>query len=58
MFKWLENLVIKRIIKRVKAELPELKQHALELIMLKKDYVVEEIKKAIKEKVLELVEKL
>lgn len=58
MFRWLENFVIKRIIKRVKAELPALKQHAIEILLLKKDYVIEEIKKAIKEKVLELAEKL
>lgn len=58
MFKWLENFVIRRLIRRAKAELPEMKQHAIELLLLKKDYVIEEIKKAIKEKVLELAEKL
>lgn len=58
MLRWLENFVIRRIIKRAKAELPEMKQHAIEQLLLKKDYVVEEIKKAIKEKVRELAEKV
>lgn len=35
-----------------------MKQHAIEQLLLKKDYVVEEIKKAIKEKVRELAEKV
>lgn len=56
--KWLENLIIKRLIKRVKEELPEAKQHALEIIMLKKDEVIEKVREAIKSKVLELVEKI
>lgn len=58
MFKWLENLVIRRIVKRIKNELPEIKQHALEMLLLRKEYIIEEAKKAIKEKLLELVEKL
>ena len=58
MFKWLENFVIRRLIRRAKAELPEMKQRAIECLLLKKDYVIEEIKKAIKEKILELAEKL
>lgn len=58
MLRWLENFIIRRIVKRIKNELPDVQKHTLEFIMLKKDYVVEEIKKAIKEKVLELVEKL
>lgn len=58
MLRWLENFVIRRIIKRAKAELPEIKQRAIEQLLLKKDYVIEEIKKAIKKEILELVEKL
>lgn len=54
MFQWLERIVLRRIIKRIKAQLPLLQQLALE----KKDDLIEEIKKAIKEKVFELAEKL
>lgn len=58
MFKWLERLVIRRIVKRIKAELPVIKHNAVEILLQRKEFLLNEIKKAIKEKVFELVEKL
>lgn len=47
MFKWLENFVIKRIIKRISKELPELKEKALEYWEDNKDEIIEKVKDAI-----------
>ena len=41
MFKWLEKFVIKRIIKRISKELPELKEKALEYWKDNKDEIIE-----------------
>ncbi len=47
MFKWLEKVVIKRIIKRISNELPELKEKALEYLEENKDEIIEKIKDVI-----------
>ena len=44
MFIWLEKIVIKRIIKRISNELPELKEKALEYLEENKDEIIEKIK--------------
>ena len=47
MFKWLEKFVIKRIIKRISKELPELKEKALEYWKDNKDEIIEKVKDVI-----------
>lgn len=44
MFKWLEKFVIKRIVKRISNELPELKEKALEYWEDNKDEIIEKVK--------------
>lgn len=44
MFKWLEKFVIKRIIKRISNELPELKEKAFDYLEENKDEIIEKIK--------------
>lgn len=57
MFKWLEKFVIKRIIKRVTNELPELKEKALKYWDENKDEIVDKIKDKAKDIILEKVKK-
>ena len=57
MFKWLEKIIIKRIIKRVTNELPELKEKALQYWKDNKDEIVDKIKDKIKDIILEKVKK-
>lgn len=47
MLKWLEKFVIKRIIKRISKELPELKEKALKYLEDNKDEIIEKVKEAI-----------
>ena len=59
MFKWLENFFLKRIIKRIKNEIPELKvtileefeEHKDELLIKCKDVIKETIKNFITDKI-------
>lgn len=44
MFKWLEKFVIKRIIKRITKELPELKEKATAYLEDNKDEIIEKVK--------------
>ena len=57
MFKWLEKFVIKRIIKRVTKELPELKEKALEYWDENKDEIIKKAKDKIKGIILEKVKR-
>ncbi len=57
MFKWLEKIIIKRIIKRVTNELPELKEKALQYWEDNKDEIVDKIKDKIKDIILEKVKR-
>ena len=57
MFKWLEKIIIKRIIKRVTNELPELKQKALQYWEDNKDEIIEKATDKIKDIILEKVKK-
>lgn len=57
MFKWLEKFVIKRIIKRITNELPELKEKALNYWKDNKDEIIEKAKDKIKDIILEKVKK-
>jgi hypothetical protein len=58
MFKWIRNKLLEGIVKDVIEELPKLKVSARKLLEEKKDEVLEKIGEAIKEKLLDLVEKL
>lgn len=49
MFKWLEKIVLKRIIKRIKNEIPELKNIVLEYLEDNKDELLEKCKEKLKE---------
>ena len=49
MFKWLEKIVLKRIIKRIKNEIPELKTTALEYLEDNKDELLDKCKEKLKE---------
>lgn len=57
MFKWIENFVIKRIIKRVVNELPEVKEKALKYWEDHKDEITKKATKAIKKIILDAVKK-
>lgn len=57
MFKWLEKIVIKQIIKRVTNELPELNQKALQYWENNKDEIIEKAKDKIKDIILEKVKR-
>ena len=57
MFKWLEKIIIKRIIKRITNELPELKQKALNYWEENKDEIIEKATDKIKDIILEKVKK-
>lgn len=57
MFKWLEKIIIKRIIKRITNELPELKQKALNYWEDNKDEIIEKATDKIKDIILEKVKK-
>ena len=58
MFKWIRNKLLEGIVKDVIEELPKLKVSARKLLEEKNDEVLEKIGEAIKEKLLDLVEKL
>ena len=47
MFNWLEKFVIKRIVKRISNELPELKEKALEYWEDNKDEILDKVKDVI-----------
>ena len=49
MFKWLENFFLKRIIKRIKNEIPELKVTILEEFEEHKDELLDKCKEVIKD---------
>lgn len=49
MFNWLENLILKRIIKKIKNEIPELKKTALKKIEENKDELLIKCKEKLKE---------
>lgn len=49
MFRWLENFFLKRIIKRIKNEIPELKVTILEEFEEHKDELLIKCKKVIKD---------
>lgn len=49
MFNWLENLILKRIIKKIKNEIPELKKAALKKIEENKDELLIKCKEKLKE---------
>lgn len=49
MFKWLEKIVLKRIIKRIKDEIPELKNIVLEYLEDNKDELLIKCKEKLKE---------
>ena len=49
MLKWLENFFLKRIIKRIKNEIPELKVTILEEFEEHKDELLEKCKEVIKD---------
>jgi hypothetical protein len=55
MFKWLERIVIKRIIKRVKKELPTYQALALEVFEEHKDELFEKAKEGIKNAVVDYI---
>lgn len=49
MFKWFENWIIKRLLNRVTAELPLLKERLEEYWEINKDEIVEQVKEKIKD---------
>lgn len=49
MFNWLENLILKRVIKRIKKQIPELKTTALEYLEDNKDELLDKCKEKLKE---------
>lgn len=49
MFRWLENFFLKRIIKRIKNEIPELKVTILEEFEEHKDELLNKCKEVIKD---------
>ena len=49
MFRWLENFFLKRIIKRIKNEIPELKVTILEELEEHKDELLDKCKEVIKD---------
>ena len=55
MFKWLEKIIIKRIIKRVQKELPTYQAKALDLFGEHKDELIEKAKQAIKNAVVDFI---
>lgn len=48
MLKWFEKLIIKRLLNRVTAELPMLKERLEEYWEINKDEIIEEVKEKIK----------
>lgn len=58
MIKWIRKKILEGFVKDILKELPELKEKALILFEEKKDLFIEKAKEAIKEKLLDLVEKL
>lgn len=57
MFKWLEKIIIKRIVKRITNELPELKEKALQYWKDNKDEITEKAKDKIKDIILEQIKR-
>lgn len=57
MFKWLEKIIIKRIVKRITNELPELKEKALQYWQDNKDEITEKAKEKIKDIILEQIKR-
>lgn len=55
MFKWLEKIVIKRIIKKVKDKLPKTKEKALEYWEANKDEITDKLKDKAKEIIMEKI---
>ena len=55
MFGWLEKIIIKRIIKRIKKELPALQAMALEAFKENKDELIEKAKEGIKKAVMDFI---
>lgn len=55
MFGWLERIIIKRIIKRIKKELPALQAMALEAFKENKDELIEKAKEGIKNAVVDFI---
>ena len=49
MFQWLENLILKRVIKRIKKQIPELKTTILEEYEEHKDELLIKCKEVIKD---------
>ena len=49
MFRWLENFFLKRIIKRIKNEIPELKVTILEELEEYKDELLDKLQEVIKD---------
>ena len=55
MFKWLENFFLKRIIKRIKNEIPELKNIALGYLEDHKDELLDKLQEVIKQAIKDFV---
>lgn len=55
MFQWLENLILKRVIKRIKNEIPELKVTILEEFEEHKDELLNKCKEVIKQAIKDFV---
>lgn len=55
MFRWLENLFLKRIIKRIKNEIPELKVTILEELEVHKDELLDKLQEVIKQAIKDFV---
>ena len=55
MFNWLENLILKRVIKRIKKQIPELKTTVLEEFEEHKDELFNKCKEVIKQAIKDFV---
>ena len=55
MLKWLENLILKRVIKRIKKQIPELKTTVLKEIEEHKDELLNKCKEVIKQAIKDFV---
>lgn len=55
MFQWLENLILKRVIKRIKKQIPELKTTILEEYEVHKDELLIKCKEKLKETIANFV---
>lgn len=55
MFKWLEKIILKRIIKRVQKELPTYQAKAVKLVEEHKDEVLDKVKEYIKKAVVDFI---